>query len=67
MYDASFNFVRSFGDPSIPSEFAVFGVQDINALVYVAYAMTNGNGGGYLDVFKEDGTFVKTLVQGSNY
>jgi uncharacterized protein (TIGR03118 family) len=43
----------------------VFGIQDINALVYVTYAMTNGNGGGYLDVFKEDGTFVKTLVQGA--
>jgi uncharacterized protein (TIGR03118 family) len=65
MYDASFNFLRSFGDPSIPSEFSVFGIQDINAMVYVTYAMTNGNGGGYLDVFKEDGTFVKTLVQGS--
>src|SRR6202034_3517502 len=65
LYDSSFNFVRSFGDPSIPSDFAVFGIQDINALVYVTYAMTNGNGGGYLDVFKEDGTFVKTLVQGA--
>jgi uncharacterized protein (TIGR03118 family) len=64
MYDGSFNFVRSFGDPSIPSGFSAFGIQDINGLLYVAYAMTNGNAGGFIDLFKEDGTFVKTLIQG---
>jgi len=64
MFDNTFNFVRSFGDPSIPSNFSVFGIQDINGMVYVAYAMQNGGAGGYIDVFKEDGTFVKTLIQG---
>ena len=64
MYGGSFNFVRSFGDPSIPSGFSVFGIQDINGLLYVSYAMTNGNAGGFIDLFKEDGTFVKTLFQG---
>ena len=64
MYDGSFNLVKSFGDPSIPSGFSVFGIQDINGLLYVAYAMTNGNAGGFIDLFKEDGTFVKTLIQG---
>lgn len=64
IYDGSFNFVKSFGDPSIPSGFSVFGIQDINGLLYVAYAMTNGNAGGFIDLFKEDGTFVKTLIQG---
>jgi uncharacterized protein (TIGR03118 family) len=64
IYDGSFNFVKSFGDPSIPSGFSVFGIQDINSLLYVAYAMTNGNAGGFIDLFKEDGTFVKTLIQG---
>jgi uncharacterized protein (TIGR03118 family) len=64
MFDGNFNLVMSFGDPSIPSTFSVFGVQDINGMVYVTYAVPNVGAGGYVDVFKEDGTFVKTLIQG---
>ena len=64
MFDGNFNLVGSFGDPSIPSTFSVFGVQDINGLVYVTYAVPNVGAGGYVDLFKEDGTFVKTLIQG---
>jgi uncharacterized protein (TIGR03118 family) len=64
MYDSSFAFVKSFGDPSIPSNFSVFGIQDINGMVYVAYAIPNVGAGGYIDVFQEDGTLVKTLVKG---
>ena len=63
MFDGNFNLVKSFGDPSIPSTFSVFGIQDINGLVYVAYAVPNVGAGGFIDVFKEDGTFVKTLIQ----
>jgi uncharacterized protein (TIGR03118 family) len=65
MFDGGFNFVKSFEDPSIPSTFSVFGVQDINGVVYVTYAATNGGPGGYVDVFNENGTFVKTLIRGS--
>ena len=64
MFDGNFNLVMSFGDPAIPSTFSVFGVQDINGMVYVTYAVPNVGAGGYVDVFKEDGTFVKTLIQG---
>jgi uncharacterized protein (TIGR03118 family) len=64
MYDGTFTLVKTFGDPAIPSTFSVFGVQDINGLVYVTYAVPNVGDGGYVDVFKEDGTFVKTLIQG---
>jgi uncharacterized protein (TIGR03118 family) len=64
MFDGNFNLVKSFGDPAIPSGFSVFGVQDINGLVYVAYAVPNVGAGGYIDVFTENGTFVKTLIQG---
>jgi len=64
MYDANFNLVKSFGDPSVPSTFSVFGIQDINGLVYVAYSVPNVGAGGYIDLFTEDGTFVKTLIQG---
>ena len=64
MFDSSFNFVTSFGDSTIPSTFSVFGIQDINGLVYVTYAVPNVGAGGFVDVFKEDGTFVKQLIQG---
>jgi uncharacterized protein (TIGR03118 family) len=64
MFDGNFNLVMSFGDPAIPSAFSVFGVQDINGMLYVAYAATDGGPGGYIDVFNEDGTFVKTLIHG---
>jgi len=64
MFDGSFTLVKSFGDPAVPSTFSVFGVQDINGLVYVTYAVPNVGAGGYVDVFKEDGTFVKTLIEG---
>jgi len=65
MFDGNFNLVKSFGDPNAPANLSVFGIQDINGLVYVAYAVPNVGAGGLIDVFKEDGTFVKTLIQGS--
>jgi uncharacterized protein (TIGR03118 family) len=55
---------KSFGDPSIPTSFSVFGVQDINGLVYVTYAATNGGADGFVDVFTEAGALVKPLIQG---
>ncbi|HEX4001447.1 MAG TPA: TIGR03118 family protein [Candidatus Acidoferrales bacterium] len=64
MFDGSFNLVKQFGDPSIPSSFSVFGIQDINGLVYVAYAVPNIGAGGFIDIFNEDGSFVKTLAEG---
>jgi len=65
MYDGNFNLVKSFSDPNAPANLSVFGIQDINGLVYVAYAVPNIGAGGLIDVFKEDGTFVKTLIQGT--
>lgn len=64
MFDGHFNLVKQFGDSSIPSTFSVFGIQDINGLVYVTYAVPNVGAGGFVDVFQEDGTFVKTLIHG---
>ena len=64
MFDGNFNLVKSFGDPAIPSNFSVFGIQDINGVVYVAYAKPNVGADGFIDLFTEDGTFVKTLIQG---
>jgi uncharacterized protein (TIGR03118 family) len=64
IYDGSFNFVKSFTDPTLPPGFAPFGIQDIGGKVYVAFAATSGGPGGYIDVFNEDGGFVKHLAHG---
>jgi uncharacterized protein (TIGR03118 family) len=64
VYDSSFDLVNSFTDPAVPSTFSAFGVQDINGMVYVAYAATNGGAGGFVDVFNEDGTNPHILIQG---
>jgi uncharacterized protein (TIGR03118 family) len=65
MYDGDFNLVSSFTDPATPMGFAPFGIQDISGQVYVTYAAQNGGPGGFVDIFGEDGTYVKRLVQGS--
>jgi uncharacterized protein (TIGR03118 family) len=67
IYDGTFTLVKSFTDTSLPSGFAPFGIRDINGLVYVTFASVAGGNGGFIDVFKEDGTPVspgKHLVQG---
>jgi uncharacterized protein (TIGR03118 family) len=65
MYNGSFTLVKSFSDPAIPSTYSVFGIQDINGLLYVAYAVPNVGAGGFIDLFTESGIFVKTLIQGT--
>lgn len=64
MYDSNFDLVKTFSDPAIPSNFSAFGIQDINGMVYVTYADSSGSAGGFIDVFKEDGTDPHILVQG---
>jgi len=65
MFDGNFNSLGSFTDAKLPAGFAPFGIQDLNGLVYVAFASVTGASGGYVDVFTEDGEFVNTLVQGA--
>jgi len=65
IYDANFNFVSSFTDVHLPPGFAPFGIQDINGTLYVTFAPASGALGGIVDIFDEDGTFVKRLIQGS--
>ena len=67
VYDGNFNLVTSITDAAVPSGFAPFGVRDINGLVYVTFANVSGANGGFVDVFKEDGTPVtpgEHLIQG---
>ena len=65
MYDANFNLVTSFTDPNVPAGTSVFGIQDIDGLLYVSFAPTNESPTGQVDVFREDGTLVKTLISGT--
>jgi len=68
--DNNFSFVNgwTFKDPSMPSGFAPYNVQNIGGLLYVTYA-PNGTGsygtnttGGYVSIFNTDGTFVKRFA-----
>jgi uncharacterized protein (TIGR03118 family) len=65
VYDANFGLVKSFTDPAIPAGFAPFGIQDISGKVFVSYASTSGGTGGFIDVFGEDGTFLKHFAHGA--
>lgn len=65
VYNGTFKFVTSFTDKNLPAGFAPFGIQDIGGMVYVAFAATNGGAGGYIDIFQENGSFVKTLISGA--
>jgi uncharacterized protein (TIGR03118 family) len=75
VFDRNFNPVSlggTFTDPNLPAGFAPHGIHIINNQVYIAYAMqdaakhdpTFGAGKGVVDVFDENGNFVKTFVSG---
>jgi uncharacterized protein (TIGR03118 family) len=59
----------SFKDAKIPANYEPFGIQNVNGLVYVTYALKSiyeGNtpeGAGYLDVFLPDGSLDHRLVK----
>jgi len=65
VYDGTFTYVKSFTDSTIPKGFVVFNVQDIKGELYVSYVSAAGGGGGFIDIFNEDGTFVKRFAHGA--
>jgi len=72
VYDENFNLVKtkSFADPSLPKDFAPFGIRNFNGQIYVTYAKQGpgkkddeaGPGNGFINVFDTSGTFVTRLV-----
>lgn len=66
VYDANFNLVTSFTDPGLAGGVSPFGIQDIDGLVYVAFAPVNESPTGYVDIFREDGTMVRQLIAGNH-
>ena len=64
VYDGGFNLVNTFTDPTLPAGYGPFNIADINGLLYVTFALISTAPSGQIDVFQEDGTFVKVLAQG---
>ena len=64
MYDGGFKLLGSFTDTTVPPGFSVFGIRDINSMVLVSFANSAGGTGGFIDIFSEDGKFVKRFAQG---
>ena len=65
MYDASFNLVQSFTDPTIPAGYAPFGIQDIDGLLFVSYVSQAEGPGGIIDMYSEQGVYLKRLTTGA--
>jgi uncharacterized protein (TIGR03118 family) len=65
IYDANFTWVNSFTDTTIPSGWGPFGIRDINGSLYVTFVDSAGGPGGIVDVYNEDGSFVKRLIEGA--
>lgn len=82
VYDQYFNLVSSsslatmqFKDPDMPSNFAPFGIQNINDRLYVTYAMQkppdnmddqSGPGNGYIDIYSTDGFLLTRFASRGN-
>jgi uncharacterized protein (TIGR03118 family) len=74
MFDAAFAILHvpgAFEDPDLPLEYSPFGIRVIDDQVIVTYAKLKapedkddepGPGHGFIDVFHQDGAFVKRLV-----
>ncbi len=65
IYDGTFTLKGTFKpDSSIPSGFSAFGIRDINGVVFVSFAANNGGPGGFVDLYKEDGTLIGAFAKG---
>jgi len=69
---ASIAQVGAFTDPTLPSGFVPFNVQDIGGKVYVTYAPAGlgpqrnaAPGAGFVNVFDENGNFLQRLISGN--
>jgi uncharacterized protein (TIGR03118 family) len=72
VFDKDFHMVttKPFVDPNMPAGFAPFNIRSIGDNLYVTYAKQDanreddvkGDGNGYVDIFKPDGSFVKRFA-----
>jgi uncharacterized protein (TIGR03118 family) len=75
VFDATFQFVKSFTDATVPAGYAPFGAQTIGGRLYVTFAKqlgpdneddAPGPGNGYVDIFNGDGTLAKRFASRGN-
>ena len=76
VFDRSFNAVRlsdgAFSDPTIPGDFAPFGIQVINGQIYVTYAKQDadrrgevaGEGLGFVNIYNDKGALLRRFATG---
>jgi uncharacterized protein (TIGR03118 family) len=73
VFNSNFQLVPSAGgftDPNLPPGYAPFGIQNINGLIYVSYALQNaakhddvaGTGHGFIDIYTSNGFLLQRLV-----
>lgn len=71
VFDASYNYVKSFTDSTVAAGYAPFGIQNIGGNLYVSFAKrlapdsvldAAGAGNGYVDVFNFDGSLARRFV-----
>ena len=66
VYDTNFTLVKTIVDKTLPAKFTPFGIQDISNVIYVTYADSTGGPGGFINMYTENGTFIKRLTQDSH-
>jgi uncharacterized protein (TIGR03118 family) len=64
VYDGSFRLVKTLTDSTIPHGFSAYGIQDLNEQVFVTFANPAGGPGGFVDIFSEQGAFVRRFASG---
>lgn len=64
IFDDDFEHRGFFTDRNIPKGFTVFGIRDLGGLLYVSFVDSQGGPGGVIDIFTEEGEFVKRLTEG---
>jgi len=73
VFNSSFqqvNLLGDFHDPFLPPDYAPFGIQELNGLLYVTYALQDaakhddvaGQGRGFVDIYTTNGLLVKRLA-----
>jgi uncharacterized protein (TIGR03118 family) len=63
IFDGTFTFKGHFApDPAIPAGFSVFGIRDIDGLVFVSFASSAGNSGGFIDIYSEAGVLLSSSI-----
>lgn len=64
IYDSGFNWISSFTDPSLPTGYAPFGIQNIGGKLYVTFAgFFSGAPGGFVDVFDTAGNLIRNFAK----